>query len=251
MLFRSAGRAAEDYISKLYTIHTGNTFLKSNILHVHKKYKFVIGNLDGYVKVPELGVGIAELKNTTSAVYNSWKKEGLPKTFYYQVQHYLLLTGMSFAQCIVLIDGWNLKIIEVFPNKEIFNIILDAENDFWYEHIVKEIPPEPLSNNEFLKGFVINDISLETVEENYEIVQKIALLKADIKSREAEKNILELQIKRLMINAGVLKFHGETICTFKEYERGSIDIDRLKNENPEIYNQYRETNKYRTLKERK
>ncbi len=109
----------------------------------HKKYPFLIGNIDGIMIHPELGTGIIEIKTASERNWQSWEEDKLPDMYYVQVMHYLAITDLSYAYIVALV-GKRLLWKHIPRNEDIIKIIARQAKDFWHDHVLAKIPPAPI-----------------------------------------------------------------------------------------------------------
>jgi predicted phage-related endonuclease len=109
-----------------------------SIIHDPKIGAHFRANVDGMI-VPKRNsrtpTGILEAKSGLNWVWDQYKS-GIPEFYVLQVQAYMLITGLSYAEIAVLLDGRYFKCYPFEANKEIHEAILDQVNEFW--ELVKE-----------------------------------------------------------------------------------------------------------------
>ena len=83
------------YSSKYEVIDTKDISLSS------KQFPFLRANLDGALINKQTGQkGVLEIKSSTiqnASMLKKWRKDDLPIVYYFQVLHYLYVTGFDFA----------------------------------------------------------------------------------------------------------------------------------------------------------
>lgn len=124
-----------------YTVSTYDKTLESI------KFSFMSANLDGVLENERGEKGILEIKTANCPTYkvyeNNWK-EDIPIEYYLQIQHYLIVTGWSYA---ILYADIKLGFAE---NKhEIRQYFIPRDEDDIKEIIKKEI---------WFNSFIINDV---------------------------------------------------------------------------------------------
>lgn len=120
-------------------------FLRSN------EHKHMLANIDGYVKNPDGSFSCLEIKTANAfAAVQDWQN-GLPIEYYCQVMHYMAVTGMSSAYVAVLLGGNQFDIQKIDRDEDMIQHIIQMEEHFWYEYMLKDVPPEATAkDNEFL-----------------------------------------------------------------------------------------------------
>lgn len=141
------GKQLEEYVAKCWQYYDGteegwvnNTIADNKIkkyrkvkaIIENKKYPFLFANIDGKItKHPNYGnkAGLLEIKTISGFSADSYEA-GIPPTYMLQVQHYMLVTGLTWAEICYLKDGRELGCITIEQDKDIQNAILNAAQDF-------------------------------------------------------------------------------------------------------------------------
>ena len=90
-------------------------------------------NLDGFIqntRFESAPRGILEVKSGLGRVWNEYEA-GIPIFYILQVQTYLLVTGLKYAEIAVLLDGRYFQCIPIVANKTIQDKILKDTTEFW------------------------------------------------------------------------------------------------------------------------
>ena len=90
-------------------------------------------NLDGFIqntRFEKSPRGILEIKSGLGRVWNEYIA-GIPVFYILQVQTYLLVTGLKYAEVAVLLDGRYFKVFPITANKAIQDKILEDTTEFW------------------------------------------------------------------------------------------------------------------------
>lgn len=96
------GQAAEKHLIALFTLDYPQFEVKHKEydLRFHPEHEWLIGSIDGELTDRESGQkGILEIKTASimnTAQSQSWR-DGIPDHYFYQVLHYLLVTGFDFV----------------------------------------------------------------------------------------------------------------------------------------------------------
>lgn len=133
------GHLLEPVIRHEYATITGRVVRMPEGTLRHATFPFVIAHLDGVTDDRR----VFEAK--TSRTDLDWGKSGtdeVPHHYLLQVQHYLAVTGFEVADIAVLIGGNDFRIFEVPADRELQNMILDGEVEFW-SLVERGEPPPP------------------------------------------------------------------------------------------------------------
>ena len=154
------GLAAEAPLIELFKLD----FPKYQVTHkdydlrVHQEKPFLLGSIDGELLEIATGrKGILEIKTTN--ILQSMQKEkwrdGLPMNYFYQVLHYLLVTGFEFVELKAQLkrvykqdDGKDDVRLDTrhysFERDEVNELLVELEakeTEFWERYIIPDIRP--------------------------------------------------------------------------------------------------------------
>ena len=134
------------YGSKYEVIDTKDISLSS------KQFPFLRANLDGALINKQTGQkGVLEIKSSTiqnASMLKKWRKDDLPIVYYFQVLHYLYVTGFDFAIVYAILDiPWSnqqeTRVVEL--NKADLEadieLLVKTERWFWNKVVTKTPPP--------------------------------------------------------------------------------------------------------------
>lgn len=133
------GNLLEPVIRQEYATATGRIVRLPEGTLRHPQHNFVIAHVDGVTDDRR----VFEAKTARSA--DGWGKTGtdeVPHHYLIQVQHYLAVTGFAIADIAVLIGGNDFRLYEVPADRELQEMIIDGEADFW-KSLQTGTPPEP------------------------------------------------------------------------------------------------------------
>lgn len=106
------------------------------LLVQHKDYPFLRASLDGC----NLGLRrILEIKCPGKADHDIAKRGEVPKKYFPQLQHQLLVTGFDRVDYFSF-DGETGVLVEVYPDEEYLQVLLQAELTFW-KQVEDDLPP--------------------------------------------------------------------------------------------------------------
>jgi len=93
----------------------------------HPEHKWLFGSPDRLIVD---GPGILEIK-TISGFSADQYESGVPDSYIIQIQAYMLLTGLQFAEMAILKDGRDLQVIRFERNETIIQSIIEWGTMFW------------------------------------------------------------------------------------------------------------------------
>ena len=218
---------------------------------VNKNYPYFRANLDGVAICNNGGHHtenfVIEIKFVSEFADVNWNGEdycGVPASYYAQVQEYMLVTGMQRAYVCALFErDWTVRYFEIprsvsfqaqmikaaehFYNVNMLGKIppaIDAEID--KEDIMEKLPELPEDEAEYIKDDSLNDIVAEYLDAKAE---EKACAK---KKKDAESKLVDAYLKKHIPSSPLHKVKVTT------YTSTRLDSTKLKEEKPEIYEQY-------------
>lgn len=196
-----------------------NTQIKAvelDYMFKHNEYNFIRANLDGivYMNAPVYygdngkeeilpsSIGGIEIKTADISQRKFWVEDEVPESYYCQMQHYMIVTGLQWMIIVVLIGKdliWKL----VPKNEEFCEQILESEKDFWLNYVQKDVCPEPDGNDNTTESLnQIYKFSNEESVERFDLLEKRNRYKELNKIiKEAEKEQKEIK-QELMLEMG-------------------------------------------------
>jgi predicted phage-related endonuclease len=211
---------------------------QDNKIRIHEDHEFLTTNLDGMVvgeKVP------VEYKTTAQP----WDGE-IPDHYFVQIQHQMMVTESPYIYFASLSLGFNKQfVIEKYERNEEF--ISDMEKkliDFWENHVLKSVPPEPQSVEDAQKIFrEVDPDSIRDADESiYYICRKLQNLNGDKKAIDDRIKEHKLELMKSLSNKQLLQYNGTTLVTWKQTKDRSIfDKDQFREDHPKLFNKYTKT----------
>jgi len=237
------GKRVERYILQEYC-EANDCKLEVNLPAViHPEYAFMRGNMDARV----VGQNVIVEAKSTKCPIAKWE-EGIPQYYRTQVAYYAMLSNADRVDVPVLFSNWQYACFTYWRDYEYEALIKKAVIDFWNNHIVAGIPPEP-SNPAELQSIYPKIEDAKTIKADSEIRETVSLWQeTSIKRKELEKQEekLKIEIQRFMGDAGILNA-GFCKVAIKERTASRLDINSLKATMPQIYKEYSNDNTYRIL----
>lgn len=156
----------------------------------------------------------------------------VPISYWWQVQHYMLVTGIDEADIAVLLSTSDFRIFTVKADKEAQNTLKEKICKFWECVLTEVAPPYKVAD---IKKIKPKEQALEIDTDTLEKFKKLKELKAKIKEMETEHTTLQNEIIELIGENDTVMCNGSKICTYKQRKgRETTDLHRLELENPQI-----------------
>lgn len=232
------GRILEPIVRQRYSDVTGRAVrVPTDILH-HPQQDFMLANIDGVVIEEKRGVEVKTAKSP-----QEWGEPGtdeIPLPYIFQVQHYMIITGLEVFDVPVLIGGRDFRIYEVPADKELQEMIIEKEAAFW-RMVQENAPPDPVNYEDVIRRFRQSKAHTLTATSN--------ILAATMALKEIRGQIGELEAHEDSVKADILGFMkesdtlvdvtGEVLATWKSgHPVKRVDLKALQKEQPEIYAKY-------------
>ena len=216
-----------------------NEFAKRTNLEVHEcsfflrsiENPYMLANLDGYVKNEDGSYSVLEIKTANAyAAVQDWQN-GLPIEYYCQVMHYMAVTGMSSAYVSVLLGGNQFDIQKIDRDEEMIQHIIQMEERFWTEYMLKDVPPEATAkDSEFLSQLYPKAAAEKQIElpvEAKDILTDYERANHDLAVAKECKEEAEAKLKAMMADAevGVIDSHR---ISWKNVSTTRLDSKKVK-----------------------
>ena len=242
------GLDVEPIIAGMFEQRTGLKTVNDFKVRTHPEYPFLIANLDRIIQGGERGTGVLEIKTAGKAVQAKWEAQDIPisQSYFVQIQHQMMVTGYQYGYFAILIFGYSgvedFYILEVQRDEKfIENILFPILFDFWNNHIIPRVPPEPKNTND-VQILYPSPVEGKTLEATPEMVTKILRLKEireALKPLEDEKKMLEDEIKFEIADAEAVTLGNEILATYKKSkDYMKFDTKRFEEGNPELAQKY-------------
>lgn len=233
------GRDLEGYVASRFAEVTGKKVRRRNAILQHPEYPHIIANIDRWVVGENAGL---ECKTTSVLNRAKFSQGEFPPSYYVQCMHYMAVTGAERWYLAVLVLNKAFHVFTIERDEAEIAALVQAEKHFWEEHVLKQIPPAPdgsESTSEIIKQlFPEARESAEIALFGYEYkIQQYLELDAKVKVFESERDKLKQEIQLAMADAEIGRAQGY-IVEWKNQTRQTLDTQRLKKEQAEIYTKY-------------
>jgi putative phage-type endonuclease len=271
------GHILEPFIMASFYEKTGATIKTHKKMVWSEKNPFMFANFDGYIPDQK---AIVEIKTAHFSQKKDWGTPGtdqIPPDYLVQCHHYLNVCNMNKAYVVVMFDNetifkflmmmidflgiketlrkvhqeeirLDIVLYEVHRNPSFDKTLIEAERSFWFDHVLKNIPPDFENCADVLalfpkaeegKKIMATDEVLKLIQECRESDD---VLKDIVKSHEGTLDHFKAQIQAFMKDAEeIINAEGVTLASWKNSKRTALDTTLLKQEKPEIYDHYSKT----------
>jgi len=233
------GRDLEQYVAERFMEATGKKVRRRNAMLQHPEYPFMIADIDRWVVGENAGL---ECKTTSVLNRCKFSQGEFPPNYYVQCVHYMAVTGAERWYLAVLVLNKAFHVLTIERDEAEVQALIAAEKDFWENHVLKKIPPAPdgsESTSDLIKQlFPEARESAEIALFGYEgKIQQYLEMDTKVKELECERDKLRQEIQLVMADAEIGRAQGY-IVEWKNQTRQTLDTQRLKKEQAEIYEKY-------------
>lgn len=223
------------------------------------QYNYLLANVDRFVidKETDEIVGILECKTANENMNSEWDSGDVPMSYYYQVQHYLFVTGLEHAWISCLVGGNKFYTYDIYFDKDLYaSTILPALDHFWNECVLKLQEPSLQSADD---GFYTTLFSNKDYDETPlditdtsldDVGNKLMELKAQEKAIKKEIDQCNAVIKE-QLQKHIVGRTPSFEFKWAPRTRTNVDSGRLRIEFPEVYEACLTTTSYRQLSVKK
>lgn len=203
------------------------------------QHPFMLASLDGFTDDGR----VVEIKTARSG--KDWgepETNQIPDYYAVQVHHYMIVTGFQVTDIPVSIGGGSPELYEVEADKELHEMIIEAEAKFW-ERVQSGNPPDPVTYSDAVARFGKSSSSGEVVASS-DIVQAIADIKSSrdmVKTHEEYEEDLKGKVIIYLGDNGdtLVSPDGTRLVTYKLASgRKTFDVKTFEKEQPNLYQRY-------------
>lgn len=229
------GTTLEDIVAREFTKRTGKRVRRCGTMQSND-VPWMLANVDRLVIGEKARL---ECKTTNAFNIKAWQDDGLPNAYYWQCQHYMMVTGLPAWYIAVLIGGQHYDYKCIPRNDDDIHYLAQKEEEFW--NMVQTMTPPPIDGSRSTTE-AIQDQYPGGQTEPVELPQEAADALALIDNAKAERKRLDDVI---MTNENIIKCLmgddeiatiGDRKVTWKNQKgRITVDTKKLKKEFPDVY----------------
>lgn len=233
------GRDLEHYVASRFEESTGKKVRRMHSMLQHPEYDFMLANIDRWVVGENAGL---ECKTTSVLNKTKFSQGEFPPNYYVQCMHYMAVTGAERWYLAVLVLNKAFHVFTIERDENEIKALIEAEKFFWEEHVLKKIPPTPdgsESTSEVIKSMFPEAKSIEkiTLFGYEEKIQRYLELDQQIKELSKEQEAIKQDLQ-LAIGENEMGVAQGFMVEWRNQTRQSLDTQRMKKENPDLYKEY-------------
>jgi len=239
------GNKLEPIVAEKFSEVTGKKLLVREDTIVSDSHDFIIAHIDRQVENESAGL---EVKTATQYKSSEWDDQ-VPEEYILQCMHYMYCTGFDKWYICVLIGGNDFRWFTIERDQEMIDAIVEKEVEFWNEHVLKKVPPEPIGSDTEFVNKLFSKSNGKTVQFDNgmdELLKDLTETKKSIKHMENVKKELENKLKVFLGN-NEFGSSDKFRVSWKEQTRSGIDSKILKNEFPLVYGKVKTESSHRRL----
>lgn len=199
------GNMIEPLIRKWYAKATGYEVINDTNMYQHPDYPWMIADVDFIIRKPDGTIMGGEIKTTSPRSADADWREGilgcggmLPYYYEVQVRHYMAVLDLPVFVVLCCYGNLESNIIPVlvYRDEDIEKKIIEAEAEFWNEHVIPRRPPADGISPETLYA-VRQSVKPEEDEGDYVLSPDTEELLAAYLSLKDEKKVAEAEVDRV------------------------------------------------------
>lgn len=243
------GNRLEATVADLFAEETGKKVRRANETIFHPAYDFLGANVDRLVIGEDAGL---EVKTVSAWKAKEWQDEDMPIEYIMQCLHYMGVTGRRKWYLAVLIGNHEFKWKEILYDEKVIRDLIRREVDFWTKYVVPIVMPAIVTKNDadtLYKIFpvAIENKAIELGDETNLIVEALQSYQQDLKNLEGHIDEKKNELK-MLLKENEAGRTSKYVITWKNKETTRIDVERLKQESPAIYEEFAKTTSTRELR---
>ena len=245
------GRDLEDYVAQRFAEETGKKIKRSGYMWRHPMYEFILANIDREIVGED---AFLECKTTMNYERHDYDSGAIPLNYYCQVMHYMAVTGCEKAYLAVLVFGKGFYWFEIKRDEDEINALIDNEVEFWQDYVLRERPPladgSDSSMDTLSKLHPRCDGNTTQIAGMDNAMRSYMELGEAIKRLQEQQNEVKAQLCQTLGNSSV-GVGRDYSFSWKTQSTKRINTKRLKEDHPEIYEEYAEATESRVFRVKK
>ena len=241
------GTRLEAVIRDRFREVTGKKVVEVKAILQSIDHPYMIADIDGLTEDDNGNPAILECKCVSEFKRSEWEN-GIPVYYRTQVEHYLAVTGLGTAYVAALIGGNSFVIREVHADKEMQEMLIAVEADFWCKVVNMERPKPDASDackvllDDIYKGGIgemalLPDDAIEFIDMYLEACELEDTAKE-------QKQLASNNLKEMLGDFNAAKCQGHTV-SWKPVTSERFDTKSFKEAEPELYAKYAKSSRSR------
>lgn len=249
------GQHLEPFVAQEYERATGRlTHEVPNTLR-HKDHPHLFAHVDRLV-TNQGGIALdaegqpctdtlLECKTASAFTGDQWGQEWtdqVPPAYLAQCIWYMGITGCANAHLAVLLGNCDFRVYNVTRDVELERALFAAAIKFWDEHVLTQVPPEPVTRDDVVKLYPreASGCELEADEELLVQLRTLGRTQRLLKRLQARSSVISETLALRMRDAERICSQGKTLATWRaSAPTQRLDVSKLRREQPDLVSRYR------------
>lgn len=233
------GRDLEEYVADRFCEATGKKVRRLNAVLQHDEHDWMIGDIDRVIVGED---ALLECKTANAYMAEKWADGAIPEQYEIQCHHYMAVTGKKKVYIACLIMGIDFVWRVVERDEEVIQNLISIEKDFWENNVLAKRMPPPDGSE--AAGDAIREIyaaSRPQVLELSNLAGKMTRYNEIVELQgmlDVEKEMIKQEIQLHMGEADTALVGNRKVTWKSQKGKTRLDSKRLKEEMPEVYEQY-------------
>ena len=255
------GKVWESVVSEMLVAELEANGHKVEVLNANRRYvdplvDYLAAEIDYEIRLDDIpDIVNVELKTVSPFAAKHWGESGtdeVPLWYAAQGMYGLMVTNRKCCILAPLFGADEVRIYPIVRDDETIAGMRDQAVKFWTNHVLPRVPPEPMDladvNRLFRKGRPETVAMAEPAV--IEAVLKYRALDAEVTAREAERDLVEYQIKKFMGDATILQIPGRegNAVTWRLQSTSRLDQQAFKDAYPKLHKQFMVSSESRVFK---
>lgn len=224
--------------------------------------------LPAFAHIPNGTLMNGEIKTVHPFSAGEWGEQGtedIPVYYAAQVMHGLGVTPDRPGTLVAAMFGVDdVVCYPIVRDDETIAGMRKAQVDFWNNHVLAGVPPEPSNMDDIKRLFAkAKGVPVDVSDEIRNAMLQLEQVKQAIRSHELTKEELEFQIALAVVRKwgftdpaeatdnAEIRYNGAVIATWKSQRGASLDQKRLKEDHPALVAEYTKETRFRVLRTKK
>lgn len=233
------GHDLEQYVAERFMEATGLKVRRSNYMYRSQEHPYMIADVDRLVIGEDAGL---ECKTASPYQSDKWADGSVPLHYLVLCYHYMAVTGKRTWYIAAVILGREFVYHKLSWDDALIQRLIEVEGDFWNHHVLANVIPDPDGSkvcDSVLEQYFHTAKKASTIELvgfDDKLARREQLL-ADIEELQSEQKQIEEEIK-LFMQDNELAANENYRVSWSNVETTRLDTKRIKQEQPEIYENY-------------
>lgn len=233
------GREFEDYVAKRFMEETGKKVRRAGAMFYDEAYPWMLADVDRLVVGERAGL---ECKTASPFMAKHWEDGKIPIHYQIQCAHYMQVCHVDAWYIAVLIYGREFKYYRMERDEAMLADLVKIESDFWNNHVLKRVLPAPDGSeaadtaiSAYFGASRAETIPLVGFDDRLKRRQELL---EEMERMETEKRQIEQELKVYLGEISSAENENYRV-SWKSVSMNRLDEKRLKEEKPDIYDQYK------------